>query len=631
MSPAVPRPRRETLPLLDDEWDWKSFERFSLRFVRAQSDVVTANLYGKRGEKQKGIDITATLTDGRTRTYQCRRYKRFTPEQAKKTVEEHGFEGDEHVILIACEASAALRDWERNKACWSVQDAEDLSAAIRDSFARQFARELVEDTFGPDVRRTFLGPPGPLAFLSPQRYFAPYLQPGRLLHHRATLFGRAEELARLRAASAHRGVVLLPGAGGAGKTRLLREFADAPEMDGVTILLATEAVELAAELVDDLPRDPLCVVVDDAHRRDDLRPLLAHARRAESPVTLVLAARPPEVERIEADARHVGFDGTEITCLAPLAPLATAALQEIAQELVGDSGPHARELAEASDRSPLLCVIGGELLARHGIPPAALRATEEFREEVLGRYSDELLGRIGDQIEPAVARGLLQALSALGPLSVENDELIAGLADMLGTNAPTVVAALGELQAAGLVAAGGRLRRVTPDVLADRLFAEAALDRNGEPTGYVDALYTRFGQPYLEPLLKNGAMLDWQVRRGSGRLLDGLWRALTVEFDRSGAFDRSHLVERLRAVARGLQPTRRAARRAAANRLSARGRGASADRGREPVQRLELEVLDPGRRRGPARGADARGEGQRVRGRRPDAQRLPDHGGLYPA
>ena len=42
-------------------------------------------------------------------------------------------------------------------------------------------------------------------------------------------------------------------------------------------------------------------------------------------------------------------------------------------------------------------------------------------------------------------------------------------------------------------------------------------------------------------------------------------------------------------------------------------------------------MLDPGCRRGPARGADARRQGQRVRRRRPDAQRVPDHGGLHPA
>ena len=39
----------------------------------------------------------------------------------------------------------------------------------------------------------------------------------------------------------------------------------------------------------------------------------------------------------------------------------------------------------------------------------------------------------------------------------------------------------------------------------------------------------------------------------------------------------------------------------------------------------------PGAARGSARGADGRRQGQRVRGGRPDAQRVADHGGLRPA
>ena len=73
---------------------------------------------------------------------------------------------------------------------------------------------------------------------------------------------------------------------------------------------------------------------------------------------------------------------------------------------------------------------------------------------------------------------------------------------------------------------------------------------------------------------------------------------------------------------------RRAARRGAAGLLSAGGRGVSADRGGEPIKRLELEVLDPGCRGRSAGGADGRRQGQRVRGRRADAQRVADHGGL---
>ena len=86
-----------------------------------------------------------------------------------------------------------------------------------------------------------------------------------------------------------------------------------------------------------------------------------------------------------------------------------------------------------------------------------------------------------------------------------------------------------------------------------------------------------------------------------------------------------------RRVGGSLPAPGRAARRAAAGEVSARGSRVPAGRRRESVQRLGVEVLDPRRGRRPARRPHGGGQGQRVRGRHPDAQRLADHGGLRAA
>ncbi len=66
-------PRLTLLPLDEREWDWKRFERFCLDLVNALPDVRHAGFHGTQGDKQDGIDILAELTDGRKRTYQCKR------------------------------------------------------------------------------------------------------------------------------------------------------------------------------------------------------------------------------------------------------------------------------------------------------------------------------------------------------------------------------------------------------------------------------------------------------------------------------------------------------------------------------------------------------------------------------
>src|SRR5689334_12771333 len=84
----------DVLPLDDPEWEWKAFERFCLGFVQAQPGVVSAYLYGTRGEAQLGIDIVAELADGRLRTYQCKKWRSYHKSDAEGMVGDTTFEAD---------------------------------------------------------------------------------------------------------------------------------------------------------------------------------------------------------------------------------------------------------------------------------------------------------------------------------------------------------------------------------------------------------------------------------------------------------------------------------------------------------------------------------------------------------
>jgi len=96
---TAPAPLR-VLPFHGDALDWRRFETFCLDVVRALPDVRHAELYSVPGGSQRGIDIVATLNDGRQRTIQCRHRMRFTKGDAKKIGEETTYDADEHEVWV---------------------------------------------------------------------------------------------------------------------------------------------------------------------------------------------------------------------------------------------------------------------------------------------------------------------------------------------------------------------------------------------------------------------------------------------------------------------------------------------------------------------------------------------------
>lgn len=558
MSASPPAGAREDLlPLDDPEWDWKSFERFCLGFVRAQSDVAEADLYGTRGQAQKGIDIVARLADGRKRTYQCRKWQAFTKSNVDATVKETTYGGDEHVILVACEVGTEVRDRIEELDGWSLLDKENISRETREIEPRERARRLVQDTFTAAWRRAFLGPAGPLGFWEPDEYFAAFLEEGRLFRHTWELVGREDLVEDLVAKLAPGGVrvAVIVGRGGIGKTRILREVSR--RIADRTVLFADDHVPLTAQSVEELPQARPVVIVDDVHRRDDLGPLIGAVRFLPDGPSVVLATRPQRVEELRAQLSLAGFEGQDIWITDPIGELSGEDVESLAGQALGERHAHlASGLAAATADCPLVTVVGGQLLAQRAIAPEVLEREADFRQVVLDRFRDEMLGRIGDGIDAGSARALLVLISALGPLSLAEDQLIARIGEELGLDAHAVLGLIAALEQAGLLLARGRLRRIVPDVLSDHVLHRACIDDSGNPTGRSDFLLERYGDISLRQLLRNLAELDWRIGQGDSdlQLLADFWSEFTgqfVEADASGRLRAIKFIELVAAFAPG--------------------------------------------------------------------------------
>jgi hypothetical protein len=278
-APVVSRPER--LPLGDPNLSWEQFQAFCRDFVCKYTGVDLCHHYGKAGDIQNGIDLYVDLPNRERWAFQVRQVEKFTKGDAEKSIAATSYKAVRYYFLLSCEATKAVRD-----VCdahgWEGWDVRDISGKVRD-LDLETARTLVETHFGSAWRKDFLGLTDLSPFLSTEEFFRHLSNPQRLFNHSWQLVGRATNLKQLHEfiSSADQRIAILPGRGGIGKSKILQEFGKAQDATGETLFVRflVEGVNIGTNL-DGLPARESVIVVDDAHRRDDLSTLLALSRRS---------------------------------------------------------------------------------------------------------------------------------------------------------------------------------------------------------------------------------------------------------------------------------------------------------------------------------------------------------------
>ncbi|HEY9740206.1 MAG TPA: restriction endonuclease [Coleofasciculaceae cyanobacterium] len=189
LPPVTPRPNQ--LPLNDPNWRWDLFEAFCLDLISQFAEVKDCHRYGRQGDFQRGIDIFADLDNGERWVFQCKRYKRYTPGQTQKAIQEATYRANQYILLLSCEATSKVRDEVDKYPNWDVWDVEDISLKVR-NLPLDVARRLVQDRFSSEWRKAFLGLAGLTTFVSSTNFFRELLNPDNRFNHTWSLVGRTE-------------------------------------------------------------------------------------------------------------------------------------------------------------------------------------------------------------------------------------------------------------------------------------------------------------------------------------------------------------------------------------------------------------------------------------------------------
>lgn len=374
---------------------------------------------------------------------------------------------------------------------------------------------------------------------------------GLLFDFNQSLRGRKRRLEELNAFlnDAEKRIAILPGRGGIGKTKLLRDWANGAL--GWAQLWVNPHGNWTNESAAEIPTSEALLVADDAHHYSDLEKLVSYVSGATgtAKLKLVIATRPsgqPFVNEIIARAADESFVSRFETLREP----GLTATLEIAKEVLGTRFEHlAGALAEVSKDTPLVTVVGGRLIAREQIRPELLANDQDFRHAVFEKFAEECEGDLPTGGKPR--RELLQLIAAVQPVIERDGEFAERAAVFLALRPDQIWKGLDDLENRGVLLRGRGGARITPDLFGDFLLESASIDNHGAATGFADVVFQSFEVSHLSNLLKNFAELDWRMTQlnPDSQLLNKMWTGIYARFRAQGAAQRANFLSEVKNVA----------------------------------------------------------------------------------
>jgi hypothetical protein len=389
-----------------------------------------------------------------------------------------------------------------------------------------------------------------------------FLDKTKLFNHVYPLVGRNGflELLDTFVEADNKRIAMLYGRGGIGKSKILFEFGREFKVKHSEwkLRFLREGIALSDDAIHRLPAQKCIVVVDDAHRREDLSTLFTMAQQYPDRVKLILSIRPQGLDYVRATLTQGGFDPREVDIIPEIKELNRDELEELGRRVLGkDHQQFLEPLIQVAKDSPLVLVIGGRLLAEDKINPAMVERHSEFQMAVFDRFQDVLFGQVSDKLGAELCIDILSLISALSPIKPYAETFQEHASKFLNIERVKLIDVIGILESTGILLRRGYSLRITPDVLSDHILHSACVTRPGEPTGYAQKVFDAFWNIFPEKVLFNLSELDWRITREdkSIDLLGEIWKIIENEFKEVPHSQRSQILKYLEKVAY-FQPAR---------------------------------------------------------------------------
>jgi hypothetical protein len=517
---------------------------------RWKQRVATASAYAAgSGRKDRGVDVRLEMEGGEIWAVQCKQVKKWKVLDTREAIAAtHEFGAKHYILAVACDVGVDVHDEIAKHGAWTLWNLDTICTEFRQRVPVSLQLQCLP-FLSPAELAQFL-PYATDALISPERFFKGRIGAGSGFRHDWKLVGRQKTLGGLMDFVAAEEpdkprALLLTARGGEGKSRLLLELSRRLEQEPAgrfeVVFLNPASTDNRPErgLVTEASR--LVVLVDDAHRVENLPRWLLEWVRQDPKARVILAARPQGREAVRGALQDAGVDPADPELV--LEPLTGGQARELATEVLGQgAADRVPWLLERTKDSPFLTVVAGRLLRDGRIEAPADISDEAFRRLALHAFEASNIQAIPEPDRERF-RALLRLIAVLSP--VERSAEFAGkVARCLEWNTFDVDTALDRLGTIELVVGERNQRRVVPDLFADFLVYDLCYGAGEANRRLMDRVLAEFAEcgPVI---LRNLAEAAWLARRDGkedpkfmGRLLE----AERARFEKAGFGERADIL-----------------------------------------------------------------------------------------
>ncbi len=536
----------------------KLFEDFFLHFLNSgvsltvqrhggklTRKVITASSYAGEGQDQKGIDLTVQVEGPEEWCFQCKRQKTWSRSQTLTAIQEaKRYQAQHYFLAVACDPGADVHDEMKNHPNWTFWNLDKICEEFRLQVPPTSQVKCLFFLDPSEIKRFV--PFSTEALVSPEEFFSRFRGSDKLFRHDWKLVGREEEMHALEefVRGGSEKALLLVSKGGDGKSRLLWEFTRDIQVrfPGAQALFLNphSRDEPAFAFLGETTKR--VVVIDDAHRLEQVPLDLLSLARKDPTAKIILATRPQAISALASKLFEAGMQDSHRT--VSLKTLKRNATRALATEALGEAlAEHAQALADLTADCPFLTVLAGGLLRQGRLTWGQWASHSEFRQHVFRAFEEENLRGISEQ-DRELARGLLRIIAMLAPIPAGTD-LVGRSARCLGSSVPAVETQLQRLRAAELVIGRDDGLRIVPDLFADFLVYSTCCDSASKMPTFARQVIEEFSA-CAPAALRNLAEAAW-VAHANGvsddRLIRALVEAETRRFEASSFYDRAAVLE----------------------------------------------------------------------------------------